>query len=107
MPPPSAYELLASGQRKPIQLLESHSVSEKELFDIKKLGRILVSFGDFKDTGYRLKIRKDQAEAIQAIGFILERYHPSPAQQQLAKRSRRSGGTGDSEGRDRKRPKTR
>ncbi|KAL5482442.1 hypothetical protein ACEPAI_9036 [Sanghuangporus weigelae] len=99
MAPPTAYDLFVSGDLDPIAMLEQYGMSEKTKYDLTTMASVLESFGDFKDTGYRLKIRKDQATAVQAIRYLLEQL---AMEQALGKRKRH-----EREGKGRKRTKTR
>ncbi|KAL5501788.1 hypothetical protein ACEPAH_9048 [Sanghuangporus vaninii] len=99
MAPPSAYDLFVSGDLDPVASLEQYGVTEKTKHNLSKLACVLKCFGDFKDTGYRLKIRKDQATAIQAIRYLLEQL---AMEQVLVKRKRH-----ERESKEKKRTKTR
>ncbi|OCB88933.1 hypothetical protein A7U60_g3888 [Sanghuangporus baumii] len=99
MAPPSAYDLFVSGDLDPVATLEQFGITEKTKHNLSKIACVLASFGDFKDTGYRLKIRKDQAMAIQAIRYLLEQLATG---QVLGKRKRH-----ERESKEKKRTKTR
>ncbi|EJC98523.1 uncharacterized protein FOMMEDRAFT_31935 [Fomitiporia mediterranea MF3/22] len=68
----SAYDQFRSNELDPVLCLEPLGVNESNKFDPVKLAGVLGSFGDFKDTKYRLKIRRDQVVMIQAVRFLLE-----------------------------------
>ncbi|KAL5519839.1 hypothetical protein ACEPAG_1499 [Sanghuangporus baumii] len=85
MAPPSSYDLFVSGDLDPVATLEGFGITEKTKYNLSNLASVLASFGSFKDTGYRLKIRKDQATAIQAIRYLLEQL---ATEQALGKRKR-------------------
>lgn len=60
-----------------VDVLRQKGITEENKHNVAKLARVLMSYGDFKDSTRHFRILKEQVEQIQAVAYLLNQSYAS------------------------------